>query len=401
MKRETYSLLVLEDDMEAVQSLQRTIDEYNEDETGAANFQTCIARSGELAKAMLRERQIDCAILDLRVPDRLGGRDQEDTGNEVVCEILENIAIPLVVYIGHPEQIDPAIYNTPVNVLSKEVGNARIALDWLADHGRLMKALNEVQTIINKETARLFHKSLWPRWNQTKQQKHQLLPIPSEHVIARQIVAHLLEYFQTSLSVKSHTDEFYFIPSIRERLHTGDLVFIPDQNKDDGPKPNVYLVVTPQCDIANGYPEEILLARCDIVVEWDNVVNNIVSGGKKKSDKAMDRLVKWIRQNVALSQHFIPPCGAEGPWNVNFGALTTYPGEKADAMIKSRLASIAPQFLPNLMSRLAAHIGRYGQPELDADELVKYATHIFKIVEESRENDKNVQENYYHATVSL
>ena len=42
-----------------------------------------------------------------------------------------------------------------------------------------------------------------------------------------------------------------------------------------------------------------------------------------------------------------------------------------DKLIAGRLCSIAPQFTPNLLQRLAAYLGRIGQPDLDIEILMK------------------------------
>jgi hypothetical protein len=38
-------------------------------------------------------------------------------------------------------------------------------------------------------------------------------------------------------------------------------------------------------------------------------------------------------------------------------------------LLKNRFASISPAFVPNLVQRCAAYLGRIGQPALDVDQL--------------------------------
>jgi hypothetical protein len=367
--RNTHLLLVLEDDNDAVDSLKRTLSEHNDSGETKAVFIACIARTASEAKDILRDRHIDCAILDLRVPPNADEEIESSSGNSVILEILDATPIPIVVYSGHTDELDPEIRTTPTKILTKEGGNLVLALQWLADQDRLMAALAEAQRIVRHETARLFHKSLWPRWDQ----KHSkgLAPEPFGRIIARQISSHLSEYFELSLADKtlSLSEEFYFIPSLRERLHTGDLVDIDQQ---------VYIILTPQCDMVREYPFEMLLAKCEPEKDWIAIENAISLNKGVLSKGSAEKLQTLVNQNKGFAIHFIPPCGDRGPWNVNFRTLTTRPSTDIEKLKKARIASITPHFLPNLMSRLAAFMGRYGQPDLDMNELAKYAAGFFK-----------------------
>jgi hypothetical protein len=240
-----------------------------------------------------------------------------------------------------------------------------VALDWLAEHSGLMVALADAQQVIRRESARLFHSSLWPRWSQRHERG--LVPDPFGPIVARQISAHLAESLELSLAdrTRSLADEFYFVPSMRERLHTGDLVEIEAGN--------VYVVVTPQCDMVRDYPENVLLARCDPEMEWRAIEEATRRNGGVVSATSKEKIGRLVTHK-SISLHFIPPCDARGPWNVNFRRLITKVQNEVESLIVGRFASISPQFLPNLMSRFAAYLGRYGQPDLDVEELAKYVS---------------------------
>ena len=93
-----------------------------------------------------------------------------------------------------------------------------------------------------------------------------------------------------------------------------------------------------------------------------------------KQDAAMKELQLYASQGFAVSTHFLPPCGPDGPWLVQFKEIITKPSAEAETMVNARFASIAPEFVPNLVQRCAAYLGRIGQPDLDCDVLREQAS---------------------------
>jgi CheY-like chemotaxis protein len=106
MPRPTHRMLLLEDDDLAIESFNRTIAEYNADQTKAATFEPQIVKAKDEALALMLSRRIDCAVIDIRVPEQAGGGSDARNGNTVVEEILASLPIPVVVYSGHTQEID-------------------------------------------------------------------------------------------------------------------------------------------------------------------------------------------------------------------------------------------------------------------------------------------------------
>ena len=133
----------------------------------------------------------------------------------------------------------------------------------------------------------------------------------------------------------------------------------------------MHVIVTPQCDIVNDYPANFLLARC---LSEHNEWNAIESAVKKQkgqiSRNTRDKITKFATHGRDQRFHFLPPCGDKGgPWFVDFKEITTVDQSRAEELLRSRIASIAAPFVPNLIHRFAAFIGRIGQPELDVKAL--------------------------------
>ena len=177
-------------------------------------------------------------------------------------------------------------------------------------------------------------------------------------VITRQVVAHLAE--ELSLPPNHHhPEEFFFVPPLSAtQLGTGDLTRW---------KGDVYVVVTPRCNMARDkYPKFLMLGHCKPMVdEWKSLRKRF--GKPETEDSATKELRNLASQGHAIATHFLPPCGDDGPWLVQFKDIMTISSSEAGDLLAGRFASIAPQFVPNLVQRYAAYLGRIGQPDLDCE----------------------------------
>jgi hypothetical protein len=159
-----------------------------------------------------------------------------------------------------------------------------------------------------------------------------------------------------------HLEEFYIVPPLAaDRLSTGDLVKIGQE---------VYIVVTPRCNLARDtYPKFLMLALCKPMEGIWTGLKNQFGGDEKKQDKANKELHSYASQGHAISTHFLPPCDTFGPWLVDFKEIISVPSADLAVLMESRFASVAGAFIPNLVQRYAAYLGRIGQPDLDCDAL--------------------------------
>jgi hypothetical protein len=233
------------------------------------------------------------------------------------------------------------------------------ALRWLAEHESLMSAMEVTRRRIAQESAKIFNQSIWPRWEDAwkRMDGHDVLA----GVITRQIVSHVSE--QLSLPPNYyHPEEFYVVPPLTsDRLDTGDLVKANDL---------ICVVVTPRCNMArDSYPNHLMLAVCKPMEDIWTAMRIRFNGDEKKQAAATKDLHLYASQGHSTGTHFLPPCGGKGPWLVDFKEVMTVSSSQAAALLETRFASIAPQFIPNLVQRYAAYLGRIGQPDLDCDVL--------------------------------
>ena len=357
-------LLLVEDDNEEIERFQRAITDENQSTEPLLNFNVIVARTKDQALNILEEHYVDCAVVDLRIPASEDEESDLTQGNVFLRKSLAERAIPLIVHSGHTVEIADDLVQYNIKSFEKMGGEYPEIFAWFNDHTPLIRAMQSFRKSLMEETALIFQKSILPHWKDTK--KYEEGDGHLQKIIFRQIVAHLAEQLSLPLAdaPQHHLHEVYFRPPLREdRLHTGDIV------RYNG---TVHVVVTPQCNIANHYPVQFLLAKCRTMeVELDGLAGQW-EGNKRERLKAKKTVADMANQNVSISEHFLPPCGDEGPWLVEFKSVCSVPRDDKDQLLDSRIASITPQFIPNLVQRFAAYLGRHGQPNLSVVELEEY-----------------------------
>ncbi len=222
----------------------------------------------------------------------------------------------------------------------------------------LMDAMDQMRCKVAQETSLLFNRSIWPRWEErwATRADRELI----KGIITRQTVAHVAEAL--SQTPAHHPDEFYVVPALyADRLETGDILTHDEET---------LIVLTPRCNLANNkLPKKIVFAVCNPCAEWGRWQGNL-AGPSKAKEKAEDDIRKHASQGHAIATHFMPPLETCGPWFVDFRELRVIDSSKATELLPLRIATVAPQFIANLVQRHAAYIGRIGQPDIDATILI-------------------------------
>ncbi len=360
-----YTVLIVEDDELARQGWERDIREFNRNPDKKLRYRAVFAATKSEGLHALRRNVINCAVIDLRLPHGDLPSDSvtsEATGNRVLEQVLMESGIPAVVYSGYPAEASDIVKTSNIKIVGKTGNGGKKILDQLACFEGLMAAMDEARRRISTESAKLFNSSIWGRWENTWKSSTDRDTIAG--MITRQIVAHVADKLSIQPSYH-HPDEFYIIPAIStERLDTGNLV---ELDKD------TYVVVTPRCNLARDpYPANILLALCKpMTTEWDDLRSRF---GGKKPESAGREMRSYATQGHSTSTHFLPPCGDKGPWLVDFREIRAEPSANVPILLNSRFGSISSQFVPNLVQRYAAYLGRIGQPDIDHSYLISHCT---------------------------
>ncbi len=356
----TKFVLYVEDVDENVVSLKDEIDTWNEEKNeDGRRFHLVTAASYDEALDRLRKRRIDCALLDLRVPSKHDSRADAATGNRLATDVLQSCGTPMAILSGHIGDLDEGLSNSgPVEVFDKgEMNGFRDAVNWLESQWDMMHVLSLVRERIELSTSEVFAKRIWPQWKK-------LLEVSGTDeerlatIISRQFMSHAAEYLglENQDNETWHPFENYVVPPLLDdRPHTGDIFELQDSR---------WIVLTPQCDMATGKVESVLLAKCTTGMEgFQGHVDAYRENKRAKSERFLRDLTN---QNIRPSQHFLPPIPSEAdPILVEFGSLKTISRTELAASLGSRLASVSPPFLGNLVQRFGAFMSRAGQPNID------------------------------------
>jgi CheY-like chemotaxis protein len=354
---ETCEILIVEDDQDTRDVWSRDVKDFNRTPDAPLEFNITFAFNKQQALSLLSRTRFDCAVIDLRLPD--GDAEKvavQPLGNEVLQELLIQVGIPAVVYSAFDGEASESIRSSNIRVHSKRGGEGAKILALFAAQADLMTAMEATRSRIAKETALLFHRSIWHRW-ETRWSREADKTIISE-VIARQTVSHIADALG-QIPLNFHPDEFYVVPALHiERIDTGDLIDL------DG---LAHVVLTPRCNMANSPPSHILLAVCSEMPEWAEWKGHLLAGNAKQKDRAAKDLRNHATQGHGIATHFLPPLNDLGPWLVNFQEVRTMKSEDMATLLPKRFASVAPHFVPNLVQRYSSYLGRIGQPNISTD----------------------------------
>jgi CheY-like chemotaxis protein len=339
-------VLLVEDQDSNIDAWMDKARSHNSDaEAKGFSVETTVAKSVSEAQRILRTTKSDAVVVDLRLQTD-GQMEPNDHGNVLVKYTLQAHPVAIAIYTGQRQEAE--VENCPQVEVFDRGGGLDPVFGWLANQRDMLLRLRTTRDAVERETARVFFKSIWPRWTHwAKDNETDIAPM-----LARHVVAHIHDALLDADGGAAHSEETYFMPPIKDRLDTGDLV-------RDGR--DLWIVVTPRCDLANtGKVTTVLVAKCiDIADRWN---------GKSSKEQ-----YKLSQHDNAAKQHFLPPVldndGKQmGPWFVQFHDLMAV----ATADIQGRLtekrwASLAPQFVPSLVERFGAYFSRIGTPVLSSE----------------------------------
>lgn len=352
----TIKLIFVDDDVRWRTRVNETVLDWNR-EHPERPFELTLSDSVASARREIASGHHDCALLDLKMPrDGVPG-PQAEVGVDFAEEMLASKTIPIAIFTGNVGDRGGQLENQPlVHAFSKAQDLEQI-LEWFDGQRSMMLALRAARTTLEKVGAEIFLRRIWPRWEQYGDLSAEGVLLDS--IITRQFASHIAELMGIDNGANPgwHPMENYIQPALLDdRPHTGDIFRMDDA---------LWVVLTPQCDMANRNTEQVLLAKCedDAQPKWDANV-------KKLGDNPQDEITReWfksrVNQNVKASQHFLPPLEGK-PLMVNFNALRTAAFDDLVGQLSdSRIASISSPFLSNLTQRFGAFMARPGQPNID------------------------------------
>lgn len=368
----TKRILFVEDDEGQRQLFDDAIREWNVANAGN-EFSATMTDSVDQARDLLKSTRFDCALFDLKLPKSAeGGKGHISGGNELAEIGLRRNGIPVGIVSGKPTDLDQKLVSLGLlETFDKGDDDAYSkAVAWFADKWLMMEILADTKEQIQISGAEVFANRVWPNWKNYEglagENKNEL-----KKVVVRQYVSHIAELLglDDPENASWHPFENYIQPpSLSKRAHTGDIFCFDDE---------LWIVMSPQCDMATGKAKNVVLVHCDrksLAKEWEEKVPELSAKeiSRSKAD-ARDSFFRKLVNQGDLSRHFLPPLEDGSPIMVSFKDIMVRSNAELIEALDKRIASVAPPFLPNLIQRFGAYMSRTGQPNIDFKHFAKGA----------------------------
>ncbi|MGK0492038.1 hypothetical protein [Sphingomonas echinoides] len=368
-------ILFVEDEKPQLDRFESAVGDWNAEQgKKKRKFEWHLCTDVSSADAALREQRFDCALFDLRLPAGTAGRKTEPAGSDLALNALNELGIPVGLMSA-----DLSVVSTELTqqTLVKQFNKGTIdrgdgtkdayaqAIEWFAEYWEMMDVLSAARARMERAGGEIFVERIWPRWDKLEAMERSD-PKALAGVVTRQYVTHLADLLGIDApdAESWHPFENYVTPPLlADRAHTGDIFEI------DG---ELWIVLTPQCDMATGKVKSVLLARCVPGIDkWKEQVAAFRAATSKSAKKEPSTFLRdFVNQNLPVSRHFLPPLpGSDTPMLVTFTDVRTIPMPEIVPILGQRKASVATPFLPNLVQRFGAYISRTGQPNIDIGKL--------------------------------
>ena len=351
----TKFLILFVEDNDAMYDLcNETCIEWNEKhKSDEISFDLIRAKNVSIDYEFLDMYKFQAIITDLRLPID-DDRETAENGSQLAISAIYDRGLPIVIVSGFINEMQDQLADKPYVGRFSKVDGYEPAFDWLKNISEMISVLSAAKSNLETMTSEVFAKRIWPHWSRWKDSENGEHSEKLENTITRQYACQVASFLGTE-SVASdgwHPFENYVIPPIyNNRSHTGDIFEL------DG---ELWIVLSPQCDMATQKIESALLAKCEkgqLNSGWEKYVRN-------KNSKS---LAKLANQNIEKNQHFLPPLpGEETPIFIKFSAIRTMPLKTLnEENLDQRVASISSEFLGNMVQRFGSYISRTGQPNLN------------------------------------
>lgn len=329
-KEDMFQLLIVEDEVQAIQDCRDAVTRYNESDKGFKVELIECRNMEEFRKKMTNN--IDGAIIDLKLSD------QGEEGNQVIQEIKENyFRIPIAILTGRPGAADGDFVFLGVYTKSELDEGYYTLLDEFRRVACIARIIGK-KGAIEKHLDDVFNevlcpqKEIWMKYAENDSDR-------TEKILLRYTLNHLIQILNND-EINYFPEEVYLHRSFVEEIWTGAIVEEREGNR-------LFVVMNPACDL-------------------------VIREGKRKADRILvveidiaEEEIKKARGNRCPYLHWLPPTEGFKEGALNFRKLLTYSIEDYSNEFEKPFLQISPPFVKDIVARFSAYYARQGQPEID------------------------------------
>lgn len=356
------NILLVEDDDTAIDTCKEYAEDYNK-----TAIELEIAKNVSEALNILNSKDIDCAIIDLRLGNI------PDAGNEVANKIKEIcLRIPAVAYTGTPDNVHAPF----VKVFYRDQFNYNQVFDYLHNLNKtgikdVLGKTGWIETEINN-----FFNSVFPAqaddWvccaDEIDEQKLLQLRLS----LLKTVILHLENYLQNQSRDINECKSFFAECYVFNRspiLTTGAILRRSSDRK-------YFIVMSPACDLVvrpGGGRNVDMLTLCELKAIED-------FGAKKRfadefgiSNKLKEKLDS-VLTNKKNQYHWLPPIADFSGGFVDFTKVCCEKIDGYDRTYSMLQYKVSPPFVKNILARFSSYYARQGQPDLQTESFIKQLT---------------------------
>ncbi|EGQ8495630.1 hypothetical protein GRS44_05245 [Vibrio alginolyticus] len=364
------NLLIVEDDTPIITSWKQNIALYNVEADSTYDISAEYIDNLHDASNLISEKRFDVIVIDIRLKNNESQANKD--GNLVIADAISRTTSLIAVCTAEPSTVElPTEQSDLIDVFQKGVAGTNVVeqcLEWLDSKKNLLATVQQMRANFDKEMAKLFSRSVWPRWSYWFESG---APSVTEKALTRHMATHLHASFLADDELGAHPEEYFFIPPLQENLDTGDIIY------QDG---KLEIIVTPRCDMLRSKSETAtyqLVTLLDKSETWadlkDKLAQKKETGTEKQISSALSAIKKFTNHNGETGGHFIQEFrvkidGKEetfGPFYAQFHQLRSIERteENKSNLLETRIASLSNEFVPSLVERLGAYFSRIGTPD--------------------------------------
>lgn len=339
-----------------------------------------VAKTPEEAAIALFQKNFEAVIVDLMLlPDKDVGKDDEQiSGNILLKNIIDREIIPIIVRTGFSQKISDDINTNIIKVQPKDEESLEVVISELIDYyENSIFSLLGSRGKFNNNIKEFFWK-IMPECFIDKQEEVRILNKETQEVVLIRYISSWLSnrYLFNEEYLDVEPLEMYMFPNPINQVCSCDIYKDVDNNQ-------VFIVLTPACDLANLKTDEILFAevkKIEDIQRFNDILKKCINqhnNGQDISNGNRNKIAQWSRNSHqdSMRYHFLPKVSFFEGGFIDFRSIITLEYDKEKNDFKGRklekLGVITDIFKRDVISRFSSYYQRQGQPSFNVDSILK------------------------------